>query len=128
MEPTPSHPNVAVRAVAVVVSFFLMSGVIWLMYHYTQPGPVEEARWTERAKNLAELNAKNKEELENLGWVSQDRGVVRLPIARAMELTVKEWQDSAAGRTGLIVRMERTLPPMPPTPAAINAPAGPKPK
>jgi hypothetical protein len=114
---------VAVRAVAVVAIFFLMSGAIWLMYHYIRPGPVEETRWAERAKNLAELNAKNIEALENLGWVSQERGVVRLPITRAMELTVKEWQNPAAGRAGLIARMEKALPPMP---AATNAPAGPK--
>jgi len=128
MDPTGSHSRVVVRAVAVVVIFMLMSGAIWLMYHYTQPGPVEAARWTERTKNLSELNAKNKEALESFGWVSQDRGVVRLPIARAMELTAKEWHDPAAGRAGLIARMEKALPPMPQPPAATNAPAGPKPK
>lgn len=128
MEPTYSRPRVAAYAVAVTAIFFLMSGAIWLMYHYTQSGSVEETRWAERARNLAELNAKNKEGLESFGWVSQDRGVVRLPITRAMELTVKEWQDPAAGRANLIARMERALPPMPQTPAATNAPAGPKPK
>jgi hypothetical protein len=119
---------VAACAVAVTAIFFLMAGVIWLMYHYTQPGPVEEIRWAERARNLAELNAKNKEGLESFGWASQDRGVVRLPITHAMELTVKEWQEPAAGRANLIARMERAQPPMPQTPAATNAPAGPKPK
>jgi len=128
MEPTGSHPNVTVRAAAVVAIFLLMSAAIWLMYHYTRPGPVEETRWAERAKNLAELNAKNTEALENLGWVSQEREVVRLPIVRAMELTVKEWQNPAAGHAGLIARMEKALPPLPQTPAATNAPAGPKPK
>lgn len=128
MAPTDTRSRVAAYAVAVTVIFFLMAGAIWLMYHYTQPGPVEETRWAERAKNLAELNAKNKEGLESFGWVSQDRGVVRLPITRAMELTAKEWQNPAAGRAGLIARMEKALPPMPQTPAAANAPAGPKPK
>ncbi|MBM3892765.1 MAG: hypothetical protein FJ388_26915 [Verrucomicrobia bacterium] len=122
MEPACSHPNVTARAVAVVVIFMLMSVAIWFMYLYTQPGPVEETRWAERTKNLSDLNVKNKDELENPGWVSKERGVVRLPVARAMELTVKEWQDPAAGRAGLIARMEEALPPMPPAPAA------PKPK
>ena len=128
MAPTDTRARVAACAVAVTVMFFLMAGMVWLMYHYTQPGPVEETRWAERAKNLAELTAKNKEALESFSWVSQDRGVVRLPIARAMELTVKEWQDAAAGRASLIARMEKALPPLPQTPAATTAPAGPKPK
>jgi hypothetical protein len=126
MEAKPSHPMVVPRVVAILVIFFLMSGAIWLMYHYTQPGPVEETRWAERAKNLADLKAKNQELLETYGWVSKERGVVRLPIARAMELTVKEWQNPAAGREGLVARMEKALPPLPPTPAT-NAPVGPKP-
>ena len=126
MEPTNTRSRVAAYAVAVTVIFFLMAGAIWPMYHYTQPGPVEETRWAERAKNLAELTAKNKEGLESFGWVSQDRSVVRLSIARAMELTAKEWQDAAAGRASLIARMEKALPP--PMPAATIAPAGPKPK
>lgn len=128
MEPTHSHPMVTPRVVAILLIFFLMSGAIWLLYHYTRPGPVEETRWAERAKHLADLKAKNQEALETYGWVSKERGVVRLPVARAMELTVKEWQDPAGGREGLIARMEKALPPMPPTPPATNAPAGSKPK
>ena len=128
MAPTNTRPKVAACAVTVTVIFFLMAGAIWFMYHYTQPGPVEETRWAERAKNLAGLNAKSKEGLESFGWVSQDRGVVRLPIAQAMKLTAKEWQDPAVGRAGLIARMEKALPPMAQTPAITNALAGPKPK
>lgn len=128
MEPTGAPPNVTARAAAVVAMFFLMSVAIWAMYHYTQPGPVEETRWAERAKNLADLKAKNQELLETYGWVNKERGVVRLPIACAMELTVKEWQDASAGRESLIARMEKALPPLPPTPPATNAPAVPKSK
>lgn len=124
MEPSCSHLKVAVRAVAVILIFFLMPGAIWVMYHYTRPGPIEEPHWTERAKNLADLRAKNQEVLGTFGWVSRERGVVRLPIAQAMELTVKEWQDPAAGRAGLLARLEQSLPPV----AATNAPAATKTK
>jgi hypothetical protein len=119
MESPFSHPKVAARAVAVILIFFLMPAAVFLMYHYTRTGPVEQPHWAERTKNLAELRAKNQEAQETYGWISRERGVVRLPIAQAMELTVKEWQDPAAGRAGLLARLERSLPPM----VATNAPA-----
>jgi hypothetical protein len=121
--PVHSTLKVAANAAAFAGVFVVVAGLIGIMYHYTRPGPVDQARWVERTANLAELNAHNKDLLENYGWVNPSRGVVRLPVDRALELTVKEWQDPAAGRSNLLARMERALPPTP-APATTNAPAG----
>ena len=89
----------AINAVAVLGVLLIMAGLIWLMYRYTHPAPVDQARWAERQRNLAEANAQDQEQLTSYAWIDQARGVVRLPAARAMELTVKEWQNPAAGRS-----------------------------
>ena len=44
----------------------------------------------ERAALLAEQRAKAKEAATTYGWVDQSAGVVRLPVDRAIALTVKE--------------------------------------
>ncbi len=41
-----------------------------------------------RSKNLAELQASDAAMLNSYGWVNQAKGVVHIPISRAMELTV----------------------------------------
>ena len=126
-QPSQSYISVVVNAISVVGIFLIMSGLIALMYHYTQPPPEDHAHWTERKRNLAELSAQNKELLENYGWVDKTRGIVRLPIGRAMELTVREWQNPAAARSNLLVRLQNAAPSVAPTNSATNALGGKKP-
>ncbi len=107
---------------AVLGTFFILAGLIGLMYYYTRPAPVDQAHWTERQKNLAELRAQNQEVLANYGYSDPARGTVRLPITRAIEQTITEWQNPAAGRSNLLARLARAVPQLP-AGAATNAPA-----
>ena len=43
-----------------------------------------------RRATLAELRAKQEKQAASYGWVDQKAGTVQLPIARAMELIVRE--------------------------------------
>ena len=52
--------------------------------------------------------------LESYGWVDQAKGVVRLPIAEAMRLALRDWQNPAAARSNLIARVEKATA-VPPT-------------
>lgn len=45
----------------------------------------------QRRAALAELQAKQFKQATTYGWVDQKAGVVRLPIDRAMELTVQKY-------------------------------------
>ncbi len=91
--------------------FLIMIGLVWLMYHYSGPRPADEARWAERRKNLADLEARNAALQETYAWIDQGRGVVRLPVARVMEITARDWADPAAGRSNLLARLEKAAPP-----------------
>lgn len=97
-------------------TFLLMAGLVWLMRHYTQPPPIDQARNAERLKFYAEMKAANAEALNNYAWQDQAKGLVRLPVARAMELTLKEWQNPAAARSNLIARVEKATAPAPKAP------------
>ena len=116
-QPGNSPLAVTLNALAAICVLLIMLGLVWIMYHYTRPAPVDEARMAERRKNLAELNAQTKDVLEHYAWIDQTKGLVRLPVARAMELTAHEWQQPAAARSNLLWRLERVTPPplTPPT-------------
>jgi uncharacterized membrane protein len=45
---------------------------------------------TERKAILAELNGKNQTAATTYGWIDKDKGIVRIPLDRAIELTVQE--------------------------------------
>jgi hypothetical protein len=103
-------------ALAVVVASLIFVALVWKMQQYTKPASPDEARKAERAKALAELRAAEAEALKNPAWIDQTKGLVRLPIADALKLTEREWQNPAQARSNLIARMEKAtaLPPKPP--------------
>jgi len=96
-----------VNALAITGALLVMGFMVWLMVRYTRPEDLNAKRAAERAKALAEINAQNKEALENYGWVDQAKGIVRLPITRAMEITARDWQNPAAARASLLERVEK---------------------
>ena len=94
--------------VAVVCACLIFAALVWQMKKYTQPAPaVDQARKAERAKARAELTAAETEALNNVGWIDQTKGLVRLPIAEAMKLAGREWQNPAQARSNLIARVEK---------------------
>ena len=123
-QPGISPLNVAINAIAIIGVLLIMLGMVLVMYHYTRPAPVDEARMAERRKNLAELNAQTKDVLEHYAWIDQTKGQVRLPVARAMELAASEWQQPAAARSNLLWRLEKVMPSPPPAPPINSMPAG----
>jgi len=68
-----------------------------------------------RAKALAEIRAAEATALNTPGWVDQDRGLVRLPIATALQLAESAAKDPAAARADLIARAEKAAAPLPKT-------------
>lgn len=102
------------NAVAVVTALGTILLLVGLMIHYTRPPDLNARRAEERARALAELNAAQQEALETYGWVDQTKGVVRLPVAQAMELVAKEWANPRQGRSNLLHRLEKASAKPPP--------------
>jgi len=102
--------------VAAVLVCLIFAALVWKMRQYTTPAPLGAERAAERAKALAELRAAEANALDTVGWVDQAKGVVRLPIAEAMKLAERKWQNPAGARKDLIARVEKAtaLPPKAP--------------
>ena len=63
---------------------------------------IDSDRAALRAKALAEVRAAETQALNHLGWIDESRGLVRLPIELAMQITEREWQNPAAARSNLV--------------------------
>jgi hypothetical protein len=98
-------------------SLLIVAALVWTMQRYTQPPPLGEDRVAQRRKALADLRAAEATELESYGWVDQAKGVARLPIAEAMKLALRDWQNPAAARSNLIARVEKATAVPPAVPA-----------
>jgi acyl-CoA synthetase (AMP-forming)/AMP-acid ligase II len=101
---------------ALLGALLIVGALVWAMKHYTTPADLTATRAAERAKNLVDLRAAEKQAMENYGWVDQPKGIVRLTVDRAMELTIADWQNPAQARADLIQREEKAtfVPPPPP--------------
>ena len=76
-----------------------------------------------RAKGLAEIRAAEDKSLVTAGWIDQSRGIVRLPVETAMQITAQAWQNPAQARASLISRQEKagaSAPAAPPKPSAFE--------
>ena len=104
---------IAIGLVGIVVMvlpgsmLILAALLVWAMRHYTTPESLTAQRAAERAKNLADLRAAEATALNSYGWVDQGKGVVRLTVDRAVELTVAGGSDWASFRKDLNARVEK---------------------
>ena len=108
---------------AVVIVCLIFAALVWKTRQYTTPAPLGVERATERAKALEELRAAETSALTSVGWVDQGKGVVRVPIAEALKLAEKHWQNPAQARATLNDRVEKAFyvpPPPAPKPSAFE--------
>ena len=118
MNPQPARERTGLAyLIGILGSLLIVAALVWAMQRYTQPPSLGEDRVAVRKKALADLRAAEASELESYGWVDQAKGVVRLPIAEAMKLTLRDWQNPAAARSNLIDRVEKATFVPPPAPA-----------
>ena len=95
-------------------SFLVMAWLVWLMRDYTQPPALAQVRAAERLKIKAEFDAANAPLLNGYDWADKGKGIVRLPVERAKELVLQEWQNPAAARSNLVARAAKAFVPAAP--------------
>ncbi len=114
-EPVRERTGLA-YTLAILGSFLIVAALVWAMHKYTEPAPLGANRAAERARALAEMRAAEADALNNVGWVDQGKGIVRLRIEDAMKLVERSWQNPPAARSNLLERVAKAYPP-PPKPA-----------
>ena len=98
-----------------IVCLFALFGLIVLAVIGPSPrtGDYEETRATKRMEKLKALHEESQKELTTYAWVDKNKGVARIPIDRAMAVTVTDLAQKKPAPAGPIA-----------TPAAQAAPAG----
>jgi hypothetical protein len=98
-----------------IVCLFVLFGLIVLAVIGPSPrtSDYEEARAKKRMEKLKALHEETQKDLTTYAWVDKNKGVARIPIDRAMEVTVADLAQKKPAPAGPIA-----------TPAAQTAPAG----
>ena len=112
-ESCPACVTRLIYIVAILGTFLIMGWMSRLMLVRTAEGPVDTKKSEERWKAIGEFKAANQDALENYGWQDPAKGLVRLKIDRAMELTVQQWKNPTEARASLIARVEKATAPPP---------------
>jgi hypothetical protein len=113
-----------------IVLLFALFGAIVLAIVGPSPrgSDYEEARARKRIENLKTLREEADKALTTYGWVDKSKGVARIPIERAMELTVADLAKQKPMRAGPVATPEAQATASAPATAASPAPAAsPKP-
>jgi hypothetical protein len=105
-----------------IVCLFVLFGLIVLAVIGPSPrgSDYEQTRAQKRMERLKALHEENQKELTTYAWVDKNKGVARIPIDCAMELTVGELGQKKPAPAGPIV-----TPATQPTPAGAS-PAAPQ--
>ena len=101
------NARLAAWCVGVAGTLLIVGWLSWLVAERTRPAGIDQARAEQRRKALAELRAENQAALTTYGWIDPAKGIVRLPVQRAVEMSLQLWQDPAAGRTNLLGRLAK---------------------
>jgi hypothetical protein len=120
MADTQSAPSIAYTRAPFstwlgIVCLFGLFGLIVLAVIGPSPrtSDYEETRAKKRMEKLKTLHEESQKELTTYAWVDKNKGVARIPIDRAMEVTVTDLAQKKPAPAGPIA-----------TPAAQTAPAG----
>ena len=95
-----------------IVCLFVLFGLIVLAVIGPSPrtSDYEETRAKKRMEKLKALHEENQKELTTYAWVDKNKGVARIPIDRAMEVTVADLAQKKPAPAGPIA-----------TPASANS-------
>ena len=110
-ESTSRKNGTFLTVLAAAGTLLVMAWLVWLMRAYTQPPSLAETRATERMKTKAEFDAANAPLINGYDWADQQKGFVRVPVERAKELILQEWQNPAAGRSNPLQRAAKEFAP-----------------
>src|SRR5213594_1502951 len=105
-----------------IVLLFALFGIIVLAVIGPAPrgSTYEETRAKKRMENLKTVRDEAAKALTTYGWIDKNKGIARIPIDRAMELTVADLAQQKPAPAGPIATPE----PQPSAVPASPAPAG----
>jgi len=120
-EPKQKGKSSALMMITGLVMVLLFCGLVFFLVSQGQSIPnVEDVKAQVRLKNLADLNNENQKALMQYRWVDKSKGVVGVPIDRAMGLVLVELQSNKPHPAGPVTPPAAPTPQGSPTPGASN--------
>src|SRR5882672_8190282 len=109
-----------------IVCLFGLFGLIVLAVIGPSPrtSDYEETRAKKRMEKLKTLHEESQKELTTYAWVDKNKGVARIPIDRAMEVTVADLAQKKPAPAGPIATPPAQTAPVGASPAAPAVPQG----
>jgi len=109
-----------------IVCLFVLFGLIVLAVIGPSPrtSDYEETRAKKRMEKLKALHEETQKDLTTYAWVDKNKGVARIPIDRAMEVTVTDLAQKKPAPAGPIATPAVQAAPAGASPAAPAAPQG----
>jgi hypothetical protein len=119
-----AHSRAPLSTWLAVVLLFALFGVIVLAIIGPMPrgSDYEETRAKKRMENLKTVREDAEKALNAYGWVDKNKGVVRIPISRAMNLTVAELAQKKPAAAGPIATPQAPATAAPGSPAPAGSP------
>ena len=96
----------------VIASVIFIVFAVIVKFSATVPS-IDANRDATISQALYEIHTNEVASLNSAGWIDHDRGLVRLPIDTAMQITAQQWQDPAGARADLIARSKKATAPAP---------------
>ena len=134
MADTQSAPSIAYTRAPFstwlgIVCLFVLFGLIVLAVIGPSPrtSDYEETRAKKRMEKLKTLHEESQKELTTYAWVDKNKGVARIPIDRAMEVTVADLAQKKPAPAGPIATpaAQTALGGASPSPATQQSPLAP---
>ena len=106
--------------IGIVGAIAIGYGTVRLATRQVTPPDIAAQRSAERLKFRQEVTDATTATLTNAAVIDPQRGIYRLPINSAMELTLREWRDPVAARKVLLERLETATAKLPEKPNAFE--------
>jgi hypothetical protein len=131
--PTAARPPISFGAWLGVILLFLFFGIFVLVFVAATPhgNNYEQKRAEARKKKLNDARNAAAQELNSYAWLDKGKGVARIPIDRAMQLTLRDLASKKpAPANPIATPAEAAAPAASPPPPAVSpaAAASPTPK
>jgi hypothetical protein len=114
------NPNTLLTIVGLLIGLLLMSWLVDGLRDSDGIGGLGSARAQERREALVELRETNAAQLSSYGVVNEANEIYHIPIGRAMEMIVADWQNPEEGRRLMLARSEKAF--VAPATAPVAAP------
>ena len=111
---TPGGFKLTIYGIAIAMLFFALFYFTRNAYredYIARPGAKERA--AERLKARNEIREKTTLALNSGGVIDTNKGLMRIPIGRAMEMTVKGYENQTGLRSNLVERAQKAAAPAP---------------